>query len=65
MLKVAIVEDVKEDAALLEKNLRKYEAETGTAIEVKVFDNVQVFLLNYQPVYDIVFMDIMMPYMDG
>ena len=65
MLKVAIVEDVKEDADNLEKNLRKYEAETGIAIETKVFDNVQVFLLNYQPVYDIVFMDIMMPYMNG
>lgn len=65
MLKVAIVEDMKEDADLLEKNLRKYEAETGTAIEFNVFDNVQVFLLNYQPVYDVVFMDIMMPYLDG
>lgn len=65
MLKVAIVEDVRQDAETLEKNLRRYETETGTVIESKVFDNVQVFLLNYQPVYDVVFMDIMMPYMNG
>ena len=65
MLKVAIIEDMKEDADALKKNLRRYEAETGTAVEIDVFNNVQVFLLNYRPVYDVVFMDIVMPYMNG
>ena len=65
MLNVAIIEDSEKDAKNLQNNLMRYGQENRAEIKINIFDNVRVFLLNYKPVYDIIFMDIMMPYING
>ncbi len=65
MIKIAIVEDNKEQAALLESHIRKYATEHTTAVSVSVFYNVITFLEKYTADYQIVYMDIMMPMMNG
>lgn len=65
MIEIAIIEDNKEQAALLESHIRKYAAEHKTAVSVSVFYNVITFLEKYTAAYHIVYMDIMMPMMNG
>lgn len=64
-IKIAVVEDEAEQAELLNRYLVKYAGENGAVFEVKIFSNAVTFLENYSADYDIVFMDIKMPYMDG
>ncbi len=61
MIKVAVVEDNKQEQQLLVDYLKKFSA----SFEIETFDSAVVFLTNYKPKYDIVFMDIDMPYLDG
>ena len=65
MIRIAIIEDDKEQAAQLESCIRRYDAAYGTGIDIAVFYNVVTFLEKYQAEYDIIFMDIMMPMMNG
>ena len=65
MIRIAIIEDDKDQAADLEAHIRRYAQEHGSAMDVSVFYNVIVFLEKYSADYDMVFMDIMMPMMNG
>lgn len=65
ILRVAIVEDSQSDRLNLEKYLARYEEETGVLIKVETFEGAEIFLGNYKPVYDVVFFDIILPYMNG
>lgn len=65
MIRIAIVEDDKEQAAVLESHIRQYAKEHQNAVTVSVFFNVITFLEKYQAEFDIIFMDIMMPMMNG
>lgn len=65
MLRVAIVEDETSSADLLRNYLDRYAGEHNVLFAVEVFSNAVNFLKNYKSVYDIVFMDIEMPYMSG
>ena len=65
MIRIAIIEDDKEQAAALESHIKRYSEEHKTAIEVSVFYNVISFLEKYSADRDIIFMDIMMPMMNG
>ena len=65
MYTIAIVEDDKTQAASLKEYLLRYAAENGEAFAVKTFSNAVIFLENYTAVYDVVFMDIKMPYLNG
>ena len=60
MFRAAIVEDSDSDRELLESYLEK----SGGFI-VSKFSSAVDFLTGYQPVYDLVFMDIEMPCIDG
>lgn len=60
MFRAAIVEDSDSDRELLESYLEK----SGGFI-VSKFSSAVDFLTGYQPVYDLVFMDIDMTYLDG
>lgn len=65
MIRIAIVDDDKEQAALLESHIRRYDAAHKTGITMAVYYNVVTFLEKYQAEFDIIFMDIMMPMMNG
>ena len=65
MLRIAIVDDERDAAEALQGLLARYAGETGIAIETVLFSNAVAFLTNYQANYDIVFMDIEMPYLNG
>lgn len=60
-----IVEDEKPAAAVLEKCLSRYGEENSIQFSVSVCYNPIEFLENYQPLYDIIYMDISMPEMTG
>ena len=61
VFKVAIVEDSAEERQLISDYLARY----GRDFKVFAFSSAVDFLTGYQPQYDIVFMDIDMPYLDG
>lgn len=65
MLKIAIVEDDENEAKELQEMLRLYAQENGQEFEIEVYKNPIIFLNNYKAKYDLIFMDIQMPHMDG
>lgn len=65
MIRIAIVEDEQEQSARLESYIRRYAEEHETGTQVTVYSNVITFLETYKANFDIVFMDIMMPMMNG
>ena len=65
MFSVAIVEDDKLAADLLAGYIDAYAASSKEEFSVTVYANAIDFLSNYKAGYDIVFMDIDMPHLDG
>ncbi len=65
MVKAAVIEDEKVAAETLCSMLRRYGEETGENFETENFPNAVTFLTGYRPRFDLVFMDIQMPHMDG
>lgn len=64
-MKIAIVEDKKQHSETLKKYLEHYREESGIDFEVYVFSDGLEFLDSYKNVFDIVFMDIDMPHING
>lgn len=64
MIKIAIIEDDKEQAAALESHIKTYAAEHKLAVSVTVFYDAITFLEKYSA-FHIVYMDIMMPMLNG
>lgn len=60
MLSVAVVEDNENDAAALLAALDRYQKETGQAINHTRYKDAESFLKDYKPVFDVVFMDIIL-----
>ncbi len=65
MLRIAIVEDEQAYSQVLEKYCQAWAGEKGLEIVTDVFDNPVDFLEKYRVEYDVIFMDIVMPLMDG
>lgn len=65
MIQIAVVEDELAAAKTLMNYLNRYEKERGIPLKVSHFENSLMFLGDTTSVYDIVFMDIEMPYMNG
>lgn len=65
MTRVAIVEDEEESARRLEEILKRYQDEFGTEFRISRFLDGIDFVDGYSADYDIVFMDIDMPHMNG
>lgn len=65
MVNIAIVEDNVQQATQLETALKRYGEEFRTPLKITVFYNAMAFLGKYTAEYDIVFMDILMPTMNG
>ncbi len=65
MLRIAIVEDEEKEARKLNALLEKFSQDKAVEFQVFQFLNPVFFLNNYSADYDLIFMDIQMPYMDG
>ena len=65
MISVAIVEDEVRDAGVLQRCLEKYGSEMNERITVTCFPSGLKFLDDYTEKFDVVFMDIEMPNLDG
>ncbi len=64
-MKIAIVENEKLQVDLLKSFLSRYEEEKKTICQADVFYNGVDFLSDYTEEYDVVFLDIQMPMMNG
>lgn len=64
-MRAAIVEDEHEAAEKLKKFATQFSQEHQLDLEIDVFSDVEVFLLQQAGTYSLVFMDILMPKMDG
>lgn len=62
---VAIVEDDSEEAGVLQSHLERYAGDTGEEFDVRWFQDGGCFLNHYQPIYDLVLMDINLPGING
>ena len=65
MIRIAVVEDEEKALEELLGLLERYQKEKQEIFDIKTYKNAVIFLTNYQPNYDLIFMDIQMPYMDG
>ncbi len=65
MIKIAIVEDSPSASDKLLEYLDVYARKSGEAFESVVFRDAISFLTGYKSIYDIVFMDIELPHLDG
>lgn len=65
MFHIAIVEDSRLDRSLLCEYIERYAKENGEICKISEYENAVNFLTGYKPVFDAVFLDIQMPYMDG
>ena len=65
MLNIAIVEDDPRAAGLLVSYLDRYAQERGTACNSVIFNDALDFLTGYKASFDLVFMDIELPGLDG
>lgn len=65
MFNVAIVEDDKKEADRLAEFLHRYAQDFDVRFNVKIFDSGIKFLDTYQANYDIIFMDIDLPALNG
>lgn len=65
MYQIAIVEDEVEYAGLLKKYLNKFGQEKNVEFQTRCFTNAISLLDNYKADYDLIFMDINMPFLNG
>ena len=64
-MNIAIVEDSETDAKVLKDYIDRYAESHAEVCSVSVYSDGVQFLTNYKPEFDVVFMDIEMPYKDG
>ena len=65
MYHITIVEDEISFATQLQEYLKQYEEENDVRFKISVFGDGAEILEDYQPLYDIILLDHMMPELDG
>lgn len=65
MIQIAIVEDDKHQAQILQKYIARYNQESGQRFQATEFQDGEDIIENYSGKYDIILMDIEMQFMDG
>lgn len=65
MYHVAIVEDEASFATQLQDYLKQYEEENDVRFKISVFSDGAEILADYQPLYDVILLDIEMPKVNG
>lgn len=64
-MRIAIVDDVRSDAGLLQSYLQRYQEEGIGEWEIMLYSCGEDFLARYQPMFDLVILDIDMPGLNG
>lgn len=64
-IRIAIVEDDAQCVTIYQELLDKYSKKNNYTFKIDTFKNGMDFISDFEPIYDIVFMDINMPYLDG
>lgn len=64
-VRVAVVEDDEKAAATLKQYLTRYGEENQISFKIGMYSNAISILEQYSANYDIIFMDIRMPYLNG
>lgn len=62
---IAVVEDIPAEYETLQSYFSRMSSESGDSFEVRWFPTGREFLVNYQPIYDMVLMDISLPDLNG
>lgn len=62
---IAIVEDDPREAQALHSYLDRFALQSAVQFDVRLFHSGRAFLNSYQPIYDLVFMDINLPDLNG
>mgnify|MGYP001029403262 CR=1 FL=1 len=65
MIRIAIVEDDRHDAELLQNYLKRYERENSVHFQITVFTDGLDIISDYRAEYDIILLDIQMKHLDG
>ena len=65
MIRIAIVEDDRHDAELLQDYLKRYERENSVHFQITVFTDGLDIISDYRAEYDIILLDIQMKHLDG
>ena len=64
-IRVGIVEDELQAAQTLQRYLERFTQENGTQFHIRVYDNPIILLERYPADFDLIYMDIQMPMMNG
>lgn len=64
-MRVAIVEDMDENIAILQTYLNRYEREHDIQIQTCSYKDGMHFITDYRPVWDLILLDIEMPLLNG
>lgn len=64
-MRIAIVEDEEGFALRLQEYLRRFEGENGLRFDISYYSDGAKLMGDYRPVWDLIFLDIDMPNMDG
>ncbi len=65
MYHIVIVEDEQEFVAELQEYLRKYQTENNVSFKISTYGDGAEILENYEPLYDVILLDIEMPKVNG
>jgi len=65
MLRIAVVDDEQPARELLCGYIQRYSREKELPVAVTEFQDGLSFISNYKPIFDVVFIDIKMPLLDG
>ncbi|MBQ1490419.1 MAG: response regulator, partial [Blautia sp.] len=64
-IRIAIVEDEEAPRLALLTCLERFGKEKGLALSLSTFSDALSLLDHYEPIYDLIFMDIQLPYLNG